>query len=355
MQGPRNFTRCAPELFQFVLQRLTFAIARKPSNYRAPGCPGAQLEPGLMFAVTLQYLVSGSMFTVLQWGFRLAPNTISEVVQEVCQAIIYALLEEFIVTPSTEAQWHAIANAFCQRWKFHHVLGAIDGKHVGIQKPPHVSSGFYENKFHSIIIVAVIDADYKFIWLNIGTYGAAGDAHICNNSQLKLGMSTDRLHLPQPEPFPGDTADIPFFFIGDDAFALEEFLMKPYDHQNLKHEKRIFNCTLVQAGSIVKDTFGNMHMYLRVLTTTVRHRQRIASVITSTCCVLHNIIRDCYPVIQHSMLEDQHYNLIPGAWWKRYDMHDINKNIGGNTSKKRAKAPNDLIKLYYNVIGAVPL
>ena len=65
-------------------------------------------------------------------------------------------------------------------------------------------------------------------------------------------MSTDRLHLPQPEPFPGDTADIPFFLISDDAFALEEFLMKPYGHRNLTHEERIFNN--------------------RVLTTTMRHR-----------------------------------------------------------------------------------
>ena len=39
-----------------------------------------------MLAVTLWYLASGNMFTDLQWGFRLAPNTISEVVREVCQA-----------------------------------------------------------------------------------------------------------------------------------------------------------------------------------------------------------------------------------------------------------------------------
>ena len=46
-------------------------------------------------------------------------------------------------------------------------------------------------------------------------------------------MSTDRLQLPQPEPFPGDTADIPFVLFSDDALSLEEFLMKPYDHRNL--------------------------------------------------------------------------------------------------------------------------
>ena len=98
-------------------------------------------------------------------------------------------------------------------------------KHVVIQRSPHAGSDFFNyKKFHSIIKMAVVDANYNFIW-------------IWKNSQLKLGMSTDRLHLPQPEPFPGDTADIPFFLIGDDTFALEEFLMKPYGHLNLMHEE----------------------------------------------------------------------------------------------------------------------
>ena len=74
----------------------------------------------------------------------------------------------------------------------------------------------------------VVDANYKFIWLNIGTNGAVGDVQIWNNNQLKLGMSTGRHQLPQPEAFPGDTIDIPCFLIGDEAFALEELLMKPY-------------------------------------------------------------------------------------------------------------------------------
>ena len=353
----RNFTRCGPELFQFILQRITPAIARIPNNYRAPGRPGSQLEPGLMLAVTLRYLASGSMFTDLQWGFRLAPNTISEVVREVCQAIVDQFWDEFIVTPSTEVQWRAIADAFRLRWNCHHALGAIDGKHVAIQKPPHAGSEFYNyKKFHSIIILAVVDANYKFIWLDIGTNGAAGDAQIWNNSGLKLGLSTNRLNLPPPEPLPGDTTDIPFYLIGDDAFALEEFLMKPYAQRNLTREERIFNYRLSRARRVVENAFGIMSMRFRVLTTTMRHRPEIATLVTSTCCVLHNIIRDRYPVMQAPMLdrEDQHHNLIPGAWRNGYDMHEINRNIGGNTSKKRAKAQRDLLKLYYNDIGAVP-
>ena len=138
-------------------------------------------------------------------------------------------------------------NAFRQQWNFHHVLGAIDGKHVAFQKSPHAGSDFYNyKKFHSIIIMAVVNANYKFNWLNIGINGVVGNAQIWNNSQLKFGISIDRLHLPQPEPFLGDTPDIPFFS-GDDAFSLEEFLMKPYGHQNLTRQERIFNYRLSPA------------------------------------------------------------------------------------------------------------
>ena len=75
---------------------------KKQNNYRSPGRP--QLELGLMLDVTYQYLASGSMFTDLQWDLKLAPNTISEVVQEVCLSIVDIFWEEFIVTPSTETQ-----------------------------------------------------------------------------------------------------------------------------------------------------------------------------------------------------------------------------------------------------------
>ena len=170
-------------------------------------------------------------------------------------------------------------------------LGLLMGNMLVSRSHPMLVLIFYNyKKFHSINIMAAMDANSKFIWLNIGTNGAAGDAQIWNNSDLKLGMSTDRLHFPQPEHFPGDTADIPSFFIGDDTFALEEFIMKPYGHQNLMHEERIFNHRLSLARLLVETAFDIMSMCFQVLTTTMRHRPEIASLITSTCCVLHNII-----------------------------------------------------------------
>ena len=93
-----------------------------------------------------------------------------------------------------------------------------------------------------------------------------------------------------------------------------------------------------------------------MLTTTQRHSPEAVTLVTITCCVLHNIMRDRYPLMQVPMFdrEDQDHNLIPGAWSTGYEMHVINWNLSGNTSKKRAKGQRDLLKLYYSDIGSVP-
>ena len=132
--------------------------------------------------------------------------------------------------------------------------------------------------------------------------------------------------------------------------------MKPYSHRNLTRQERIFNYRLSFARQVVENAFGIMSMRFWVLTTTQQHSPKVATLVTSTCCVLHNIIRDRYPLMQAPMLDRkvQDHNLIPGAWRTGYEMHDINQNIGGNTSKKRAKGQRDLLKLYYSDIVSVP-
>ena len=69
----------------------------------------------------------------------------------------------------TEAEWQAIADGFLTRWNFPNCLGALDGKHVGVKCPAISGSLYYNYKgFYSVILMALVDSDYKFIWADLG-------------------------------------------------------------------------------------------------------------------------------------------------------------------------------------------
>ena len=76
--------------------------------------------------------------------------------------------------------------------------------------------------------MALVDADYKFTWADIGGMGSASDAHIYNVSELKECVEDGSLGFRDPEPLPNYNLDVPYFFVGGDAFALRPDMMKPY-------------------------------------------------------------------------------------------------------------------------------
>ena len=73
------------------------------------------------------------------------------------------------------------------------------------------SGSYYHNykEFFSIVLLAVVDADYKFLYCDIGANGAGLDAAIFNDTKLKEYLETNQVGLPAPEPLPGD--DKPLF------------------------------------------------------------------------------------------------------------------------------------------------
>ena len=263
----QQFMRMPPAMFDELVQRLTPRLSKQDTNWRG------SLEPGLKVAITLRHMASGNTYRNMQYGWRVPHNTISVLVREVVQAIIEDYTDELLVCPTTERGWRDLVDQWYQRWNFPHTVGAIDGKHVACRAPPNSGSEFYNYKgFYSVILFAMVDADYKFTYIDVSGNGASSDAQIYNESDVHRGLEQNRIRgFPQPDPLPNDNQDVHYFIIGDDAFSLRTYLMKPYSSRNLTHEERIFNYRLSRARRVVENAFGILANRFGILLTTMQH------------------------------------------------------------------------------------
>ncbi|XP_068205614.1 putative nuclease HARBI1 [Palaemon carinicauda] len=153
-----------------MVEKLTPHLLKQFTFMREP------LQVGLMLAVTLCFLATGNSYQSLQYSFRVEASTISKLISEACKAIISAYNDEVLRCPKTEEAWKEVAARFTSRWNYHNCLGAVDGKHITIKKPPNAGSYYYNYKgFHSIVLMAVTDASYKFPYVDVGAEGGASD------------------------------------------------------------------------------------------------------------------------------------------------------------------------------------
>ena len=81
-------------------------------------------------------------------------------------------------------------------------------------KKPKKSGGEYFNYkgYFSLILLAFVDADYKFLWVNVGASGSSSDTQIFNRSKLRRRIENRTLGLPPPKPLGPGGPDQHYFF-----------------------------------------------------------------------------------------------------------------------------------------------
>ena len=91
-------------------------------------------------------------------------------------------------------------------------LGAMDGKHVEIVPPPGSGSQFYNYKGDfSIVLLALVDADLKFRFVDVGTNGRISDGGVWSKSALKKAIEVNTLNIPDTQQLPGTNVLVPCY------------------------------------------------------------------------------------------------------------------------------------------------
>lgn len=108
----------------------------------------------------------------------------------------------------------------------------MDGKNIMIR--PASSGSFYYNykHFFSIVLLVVVDTDYKFIDVDIGCNGRISDGGVWRECSLSEAIEQGSLNIPAPSSLPGRSDPIPCMLVADETFPLKEYIMKPYSQKN---------------------------------------------------------------------------------------------------------------------------
>ena len=178
---------------------------------------------------------------------------------------------------------------FHSHWGIPQCAGSIDGSHIPVRPPALNHTDYYNQKgWYSIIVQAVIDQNYLFTDLYIRWPGSVHDARVLANSAIY--KRANNKEILQGDDIHVSGHDIPIFLIGDSAYPLLPWLIKPYAMSpSLTEEQNTFNYRICRGRVVVEIAFGQLKArWRRLLKLNDMSTDNIPNVIAA-CCVLHNI------------------------------------------------------------------
>ena len=125
--------------------------------------------------------------------------------------------------------------------------------------PVEYQCDYYNRKgWYSIVIQAVVDHRYLIKDVCIGWPGSVHDATIFVNSQ-SYNKITQEDTLKEAASRTILNADIPVHLIGDIAYPMYVWLLKPFnDNPNLSPQQKYFNYRLSRPHIVVKNAFEQL-------------------------------------------------------------------------------------------------
>ena len=193
--------------------------------------------------------------------------------------------------PNSPEQWKVISDGFYKLLNFPNCLGALDGKHIAFRPRKEDGSLYFNYKgFHSIVLLALVDSEYNFIYIVVGCNGRVSDGGVFANSSLCTAIENATLNFPEETVLPNSHRKAPYVILSDEAFKLSNAIMKPYGQRSLTCDK-VFNYRLSRARRVVENAFGILANRFQILQRDINLSVDKVQNLSLTCSVLHNFIK----------------------------------------------------------------
>ncbi|KAH7977556.1 hypothetical protein HPB49_002343 [Dermacentor silvarum] len=286
--GEVNFKqafRVNPSTFRYLVISLQCVLERQVTNMRKP------ISAEKRVAVGLYRLCSSAEDRTIAHLFGIGRSTVNIVYREFCRAVVDIHEGTWVRMPRKEEiaeqmrEFHAVTG-------FPQAMGALDGCHFPISPPKKDAADYYDYKgWYSIILLAVADHRYRFLYLKVESLGRCHDAHVYGRSRLKTIVESD--HFNSPVSVIEGMPVLPIMLC-DQAFTLTPHLMKPHANVPSGSKQAIFNYNLSKSRRIVENAFGRVKARFRFILKRMECKLSNAKLAIRASCTLHNIC-ECFP------------------------------------------------------------
>lgn len=275
-----NF-RVSKETFTYLCNQLRSRIQRMNTRMRQ----AISVEKRL--AVTLWSLATPAEYRTIGHVFGIARSTVCRIVHETCKAIVEVLLKKYISFPAGD-RLQEVVQGFQSKWGVPQCVGAVDGCHIPVSAPTMCHTDYYNRKgWYSVIIQAVADLNYLFTDIYVGWAGSVHDARVFAHSTLYEKATEGRL-LPS-RTVNICNVDVPLFLLGDSAYPLQTWLMKPFPESSTNTHQKLYNYRTSRARIVIENAFGRLKgRWRRLMKKNDMNIDNVPHIIAA-CCVLHNI------------------------------------------------------------------
>lgn len=221
-------------------------------------------------------MASGDSFPILGATYNVQASVLETIIMEICEIVIQYLQPEVMPTPNRK-KWMKIRKSFWKLYDMPNCMGSLYGRFVAIN-----------NK--QFMFLAVVDASYKFVMIDVGDYCDGNPAKVWPKSIMSKQFENHDFEIPTRRRV--NDQILPYVMVAGNSFAPDSYIIKtfrPNDVDEIKDVHKIFNSRIAPIKDIAEEAMTNLRRRWQVVQRRFEiEPQKVERVILAACCLYNH-------------------------------------------------------------------